>query len=79
MGGNVLYGVKDGVGTIVLSRPEVLNALHTELAAELADAAEASARDRDVWVVVVRGAGRAFSSGMDRTALSAGRIAEPFV
>ena len=79
MGGNVLYGVKGGVGTIVLSRPEVLNALHTELAAELADAAEAAARDRDVWVVVVRGAGRAFSSGMDRTALSAGRIAEPFV
>src|SRR5262249_25078652 len=32
----------------------------------------------DVWVVLVRGAGRAFSSGMDRTALSGAGIGEPF-
>lgn len=72
------YGVRDGVGTITLNRPGVLNALDTELAAALADAAEAAARDAAVWVVVVRGAGRAFSSGMDRTALSAGTVGEPF-
>ncbi|MBI5627660.1 MAG: enoyl-CoA hydratase/isomerase family protein, partial [Candidatus Rokubacteria bacterium] len=75
---SVLYHVKDGVGTITLNRPDVLNALHTELAAELADAAAEAARDPNVWVVVVRGAGRAFSSGIDRTALSAGSIGEPF-
>jgi enoyl-CoA hydratase/carnithine racemase len=75
---SVLYHVKDGVGTITLNRPDVLNALHTELAAELADAAEEAARDPNVWVVVIRGAGRAFSSGIDRTALSAGSIGEPF-
>ncbi len=75
---SVRYEARDGVGTIVLSRPRVLNALDTALAAELADAAEAAAKDPDVWVVVVRGMGRAFSSGMDRTALAAGEIAEPF-
>jgi enoyl-CoA hydratase/carnithine racemase len=75
---SVLYHVKERVGTITLNRPDVLNALHTELAAELADAAEEAARDPNVWVVVVRGAGRAFSSGIDRTALSAGSIGEPF-
>jgi enoyl-CoA hydratase/carnithine racemase len=75
---SVLYAVKDGVGTITLNRPRVLNALDTELSAGLADAAEAAAADPAVWVVVVRGAGRAFSSGMDRAALSAGRVAEPF-
>ncbi|MBI2553394.1 MAG: enoyl-CoA hydratase/isomerase family protein, partial [Candidatus Rokubacteria bacterium] len=48
------------------------------LAAALAAAAEEAARDPNVWVVVVRGAGRAFSSGMDRTALSRGRIGEAF-
>ncbi|HEV8439036.1 MAG TPA: enoyl-CoA hydratase/isomerase family protein [Methylomirabilota bacterium] len=75
---SVLYEVKDGVASIVLNRPRVLNALDLELSAEFADAAEQSATDDGVWVVVVRGAGRAFSSGMDRTALSAGRIGEPF-
>jgi enoyl-CoA hydratase/carnithine racemase len=74
----VRYEVKDGVATITLDRPAVLNALNLELTAGLADAAEAAAKDPAVWVVVVRGAGRAFSSGMDRKALSAGRIGEPF-
>jgi enoyl-CoA hydratase/carnithine racemase len=74
----VRYEVEQGVGTITLDRPRVLNALNTQLAAELADAAEAAARDPEVWTVVVRGAGRAFSSGMDRTALSAGDVGEAF-
>jgi enoyl-CoA hydratase len=74
----VVYEVKEGVGTITLNRPAVLNALNLELAAEFADLAEQAAADGDVWVVVVRAAGRAFSSGMDRTALSTGRIREPF-
>ena len=74
----VLLEVKDGVGTITLNRPAVLNALDTDLVLALADAAEQVAADRQVWVVVVRGTGRAFSSGMDRTALSAAGIGEAF-
>lgn len=75
---SVTYAVADGVGTITLNRPQVLNALDTGLAAALADAAAAAASDPAVWVVVVRGAGRAFCSGMDRKALAAGAIGEPF-
>ncbi len=75
---SVLYAVKDGFATITLNRPRVLNALDPQLSASLADAAERAARDPDVWVVVVRGAGRAFSSGMDRRALSAEGIGEAF-
>lgn len=75
---SVTYAVQDGVGTITLNRPRVLNALDTDLTARLADAAEAAARDPNVWVVVVRGAGRAFSSGMDRAALSHGTVGEAF-
>src|SRR5262249_19818262 len=75
---SVVYELKDGVATITLNRPRVLNALDLELATQLADAAEQAAADGGVWVVVVRGTGRAFSSGMDRTALSSGRIGEPF-
>jgi enoyl-CoA hydratase/carnithine racemase len=75
---SVRYGVKDGVGTITLNRPAVLNALDTPLTADLADAVGQAAADPRVWTVVVRGAGRAFCSGMDRTALAAGTIGEPF-
>jgi enoyl-CoA hydratase/carnithine racemase len=75
---SVLYAARDGVATLTLNRPRVLNALDRALSAELADAAEAAARDADVWVVVVRGAGRAFCSGMDRTALAQGTIGEEF-
>ena len=76
--GPVTYRVAEGVAYITLNRPAVLNALNTDLAAALAEHAEAAAADRDVTVVVVRGAGRAFCSGMDRTALAAGTIGEAF-
>ncbi|MBI4637176.1 MAG: enoyl-CoA hydratase/isomerase family protein [Candidatus Rokubacteria bacterium] len=72
------YEATDGVARITLNRPGVLNALDTEVAAALADCVEAAARDRDLLLVVVRGAGRAFCAGMDRTALAAGTIGEPF-
>ena len=74
----VTYAVGEGIAWITLNRPAVLNALDTELAAALAEHAEAAAADPAVTLVVVRGAGRAFCSGMDRTALAAGAIAEPF-
>lgn len=76
--GPVTYETRDGVAWITLNRPAVLNALNTELAATLADHAETAARDEAVTLVVVRGAGRAFCSGMDRTALAQGQIGEAF-
>jgi 2-(1,2-epoxy-1,2-dihydrophenyl)acetyl-CoA isomerase len=78
VGEHVRYEAVDGVGWITLTRPHVLNALDGRLAAELAEAVAEAARDRDAWVVVVAGEGRAFSSGMDRTALSSGAIGERF-
>jgi enoyl-CoA hydratase/carnithine racemase len=77
-GAPVAYRVADGVAWITLDRPALLNALDTELTAALADAAEAAAADPDVTLAVVRGAGRAFCSGMDRTALAGGSIGEAF-
>jgi enoyl-CoA hydratase/carnithine racemase len=74
----VTYEVRDGVGWITLNRPAMLNALDTPLAAELADLAQIAAANPELFAVVVRGAGRAFCSGMDRTALSGGRIGEAF-
>jgi len=74
----VSYRAADGVAWITLDRPAVLNALDTALAAALAERAETAAADPDVTLVVVRGAGRAFCSGMDRTALAEGAIGEAF-
>jgi enoyl-CoA hydratase/carnithine racemase len=74
----VTYEARDGVGWITLNRPRVLNALDTPMAAELAEHAAAAGADPELFAVVVRGAGRAFCSGMDRTALSGGQIGEAF-
>jgi enoyl-CoA hydratase/carnithine racemase len=74
----VTSAVEDGVARITLNRPAVLNALDTDLTAALAEHAEAAAKDDGVTLVVVRGAGRAFCSGMDRTALAAGTVGEAF-
>jgi enoyl-CoA hydratase/carnithine racemase len=74
----VLYEVRDGIGTITLNRPAVLNAIDFEVIEQLGDAAERASADDGVWVVVLRGAGRAFCSGMDRTALARGGITPDF-
>ena len=75
---SVTYEAKDGAGWITLNRPAVLNALNSELVAELANRVEAAASDPNARCVIVRGAGQAFSSGMDRTALADGAVTEQF-
>src|SRR3954454_6384920 len=57
----------DGVRTLTLDRPEKLNAFTAELHRELREALDAAAEDAAVKVVVLTGAGRAFSSGQDLT------------
>lgn len=74
----VLYECREGVATVTLNRPRVLNAIDHALIRELADAGERAARDDDAWVVVLRGAGRAFCSGIDRTALAREEIGATF-
>ncbi|MGZ8515536.1 MAG: enoyl-CoA hydratase/isomerase family protein [Candidatus Limnocylindrales bacterium] len=52
---------------LVLNRPAKLNALSGELVDALSAAVDGTASDPDVRVVVIEGAGRAFSSGYDLT------------
>jgi enoyl-CoA hydratase/carnithine racemase len=75
---SVLYQVREGVATITLNRERVLNAIDLDVVQRLAEAAERAASDDNAWVVVLRGAGRAFCSGIDRTALARGEIGAEF-
>ena len=59
------FSVSDGVGTLVLDRPDKLNALTFEAYADLRDLLAELPQRGDVRVLVVRGSGRAFCSGGD--------------
>lgn len=65
MGDDFLYEVKDGIGTITLNRPKVLNALTFEIYAQLRDLLEALRTDDAVRVLILTGEGRGFCSGGD--------------
>ncbi len=54
-----------GVAWLILNRPDALNAWTRQLGEELTRAVEDIAADRQIRVVVLSGAGRAFSSGAD--------------
>lgn len=62
---NVAVATDAGVCTITLNRPDVLNAFNDALTTELHDALKAAEKDAAVRVIVITGAGRAFSSGQD--------------
>lgn len=66
------YGVDGGVATVILDRPEVLNAFNDELGAQAVEAIELAAGDEEVRCIVISGAGRAFSAGEDLAPLAAG-------
>lgn len=55
----------DGLQRVTMNRPERLNALNQPLADALLAHFEGLRRDRDVRVVIVRGAGRGFCAGAD--------------
>lgn len=62
---NILYNVFDGVATIILNRPETLNAFTEKMIAETTDAFKQAGRDSTVRCAVITGNGRGFSSGQD--------------
>lgn len=66
---------QDRVRTILMHRPERLNAFDGGLVNDLADALLAAGEDPDVAVIVLSGSGRAFSTGADLKALAEPRTA----
>jgi enoyl-CoA hydratase/carnithine racemase len=73
----ILYEVEGSVATVTLNRPDRLNALTDRLLAELRHAlGQAEADDRVVGIILT-GAGRGFSAGMDADALQGNIAREP--
>ncbi len=74
MGAPTVLLEKSGeIATVTLNRPEALNALSMELREELARTFDSLAGDPATRVVILTGAGRAFSAGVDLKELGRSR------
>ena len=61
-----LYEKRDGIAVVTLNRPEVHNAINTEMLCRLADAWQSINDDPEVRVAILTGAGdKAFCAGAD--------------
>lgn len=61
----LILQIEDGIGTITLNRPEVLNALNNQVFTELVQAAEEMAQNQAVRVVIITGGDKVFAAGAD--------------
>ncbi len=61
----IIFEKSEGIATIRLNRPKVLNAMNKQLWIEFQNALDDSRNDPKIKVVVVTGEGRAFSTGAD--------------
>lgn len=61
----IVYESREQIGIIRFNRPERLNAISCQLAAELIQVVENIAQDQNVRVVILTGTGRAFCAGAD--------------
>lgn len=72
----VKYDVDGSAAVIQLNRPDRLNALTHKMLSELRHAIAAAEDDARVVGIILTGAGRGFSAGMDAQALAAGARGE---
>ncbi len=68
MGSHVLYEKKGYKAYIILNKQEKLNALESEMYHDVLGYLKEADQDKDVRVVILKGAGRCFSAGYDITA-----------
>jgi len=61
----ISYGFTNGIGKIVMNRPNELNALSTQMFEEMICLLEELAKAQDLRVLVITGEGRAFCAGGD--------------
>lgn len=72
----ILYAVDSHVAQITFNRPEKLNALTPAMLGAFFDRVEAAAADPQVRVIVITGAGRGFSAGLDLSVIGSSKPGE---
>jgi len=72
---DLLLEKEDGIATITLNVPDKLNAITRRMSRSLPLAVDDIAKDDEVRVVIVTGAGRGFCSGADVSAMAGGSAA----
>lgn len=63
---NIIVKTDDGIATVIMNRPEKLNAMGEEAADEFIEAMKHISAESSIRAVVLTGAGRAFCAGADR-------------
>lgn len=63
---DLIYTVAEGVATIAINRPQVLNAMRAQTVEELLQAFTAAGSDKSIGAIVLTGAGKAFCTGGDQ-------------
>lgn len=74
---NVLLEIKGKIATITLNRPEKLNAINDAMLREFEAALDDVRRDPDSLVLIIKGAGRAFSVGQDLSGVGTDEVMPP--
>ena len=69
---DIVYDLADGVATITLNRPDKLNALTPQMLSDFFTAVARGGADPAAKVIVVTGAGRGFSAGLDLSIIGTG-------
>ncbi|MDR3176539.1 MAG: enoyl-CoA hydratase/isomerase family protein [Desulfovibrio sp.] len=63
--GNIVIERKGPVGAIILNRAHALNTLNTEFMLEISEAFQQLEHERDIYVIIITGQGKAFIAGAD--------------
>jgi 2-ketocyclohexanecarboxyl-CoA hydrolase len=70
---DIRYEKREGIATITINRPDVLNAFRAQTVEEMLEAMRDAEDDRDIGVIVLAGAGdRAFCAGGDNSSRDGG-------
>ena len=69
---HILFTEADGIATLTINRPQVMNALHVGVIEEMIDAVDRVRDEGTARVLVMTGTGRAFCSGADLAGGGAG-------
>ncbi len=71
---NIIYQKENSIAKITINRPKVMNALNPVVLSEIKAAIEEAGEDSEVGVIVLTGAGRAFSAGVDLKSLEDSKL-----